>query len=223
MSEFDFDAGEVLLIDKPLRWTSFDVIKKMRGMIRMKKIGHAGTLDPLATGLLIICTGKATKKINELQGFDKCYTGTISLGKTTPSYDLETEFDSESPIDGITENEIHDCANRLTGELQQIPPVYSAIKIDGKRAYTKARKNEKVEMKSRLVTVKRFDITSCDLPNVRFSIECTKGTYIRSIAHDFGQLLGCGAHLSELRRTSIGNYDLQNALTLDDFQKMINQ
>lgn len=214
---FDFEAGEVLLIDKPYTWTSFDVIKKLRNTIKIKKIGHAGTLDPLATGLLIVCTGKATKKINDYQGQDKVYTGIIEIGKTTPSYDLETEFDTEKGIDGIQESDLESAVKPLIGDISQLPPVYSAIKIGGERAYKKARKKEKVKMEPRQVRVDYFKLTKIDFPEIHFEIKCSKGTYIRSLAHDFGQNLGCGAHLKALTRTAIGDSKLEDAYTLDQF------
>tara|TARA_R110000868_G_scaffold144753_1_gene364083 strand:- start:113 stop:814 length:702 start_codon:yes stop_codon:yes gene_type:complete len=218
MKDFDFEKGEVLLIDKPQTWTSFDIIKKLRYALKVKKIGHAGTLDPLATGLLIVCTGKFTKRINKFQGMDKTYEGIIELGKTTPSYDLETEFDSEAEFSSITEIDLLNAAKLQTGSFDQIPPVFSAIKVDGKRAYKSARNNEELVMKSRPVQIEEFEITKIDLPEVHFKIVCSKGTYIRSMAHDFGKELGCGAYLKYLRRTAIGDfmvgdtYDLQELI-----------
>ena len=214
---FDFDTGEVLLIDKPYQWTSFDVIKKLRNTIRIKKIGHAGTLDPLATGLLIVCTGKFTKKINEFQDQDKIYTGIIEIGKTTPSYDLETEFDFESEFEHITNDDLNKAVEPLIGDISQLPPVYSAIKIGGERAYKKARRNEEVKMSPRHVKVIEFNFTKVELPEIHFEIKCSKGTYIRSLAHDLGQNLGCGAHLKALKRTGIGAFKVEDAYDMDEF------
>ncbi|MBL3658484.1 tRNA pseudouridine(55) synthase TruB [Fulvivirga sediminis] len=208
--------GSVLLIDKPYQWTSFDVVKKLRYALKVKKIGHAGTLDPLATGLLILCTGKMTKQIETFQAQEKEYTGKFYLGKTTPSYDLETEVDSETSIDHLHEQEIHEATIPFTGIIEQTPPIFSAIKVNGKRAYEGARKGEDVKLKSRKVEIKAFEITSIDLPEVSFRIVCSKGTYIRSIAHDFGQALGVGAHLSELRRTRIGDFSVDDAKTIEE-------
>ncbi|UII20971.1 tRNA pseudouridine(55) synthase TruB [Fulvivirga ligni] len=211
--------GSVILIDKPLEWTSFDVVKKLRYALKVKKIGHAGTLDPLATGLLILCTGKMTKQIEKYQGQEKEYTGKFYLGKTTPSYDLETEVDSETSIDHLTSDQIHRATEAFTGIIEQTPPIYSAIKVDGKRAYEGARKGEEVKLKSRNVEVKSFEITAIDLPEVHFKIICSKGTYIRSLAHDFGQSLGVGAYLSELRRTRIGDFKVEDAQTIEEATK----
>jgi len=215
--KFDFASGEVLLIDKPYEWTSFDVIKKIRNIIRIKKIGHAGTLDPLATGLLIICTGKFTKKINDYQGQDKVYTGVIEIGKTTPSFDLETAFDSEKEYEKITLPDVQSAVKPLIGDILQQPPVYSAIKIGGERAYKKARRNEKIKMALRPVMVKEFNFTKIDFPELHFEIKCSKGTYIRSLAHDLGQNLGCGAYLKSLKRTAIGTCKLEDAYSLEEF------
>ncbi|MEQ6119538.1 tRNA pseudouridine(55) synthase TruB [Reichenbachiella sp. MALMAid0571] len=220
MRDFDFEKGEVLLVDKPQTWTSFDIVKKLRYALKVKKIGHAGTLDPLATGLLIVCTGKFTKRINEFQGMDKTYEGIIEVGKTTPSYDLETEFDSEADYTNISESALLQAAKLQTGSFDQIPPVFSAIKVDGKRAYKSARKNEELVMKSRPVQIDEFELTKIDLPEVHFRIVCSKGTYIRSIAHDFGKELGCGAYLKYLRRTAIGDFRVNDAY---DMQQLIAQ
>lgn len=214
--QYDFAAGEILLINKPLDWTSFDVVKKVRNTIRVKKVGHAGTLDPLATGLLILCTGKFTKRIDEIQGQEKEYTGVIRLGETTPSYDRETEVTETRDISHLTEENIKAAAQTFVGTIEQIPPIYSAVQIDGKRAYDLARKGKEVELKSRTVTIKAFDIISINGPEVEFKVVCSKGTYIRSLAHDLGQQLGVGAHLSKLERTRIGEYKLEDALTIDD-------
>lgn len=218
---FDFAAGEVLLINKPYEWTSFDVVKKLRGAIKIKKIGHAGTLDPLATGLLVVCTGKATKKINEFQTLGKEYIGTLEIGKTTPSVDLETEFDSEQPFDHIEKEALYKAAEELTGDLMQVPPIYSAIKIDGQRAYKFARRKEDIKLEPRPVTVSRFDLTGINKPTIDFDIACSKGTYIRSLVRDLGEKLGCGAHMSSLIRTSIGPYLLSNAYELDELVAQI--
>ena len=215
----EFSEGKLLLIDKPLTWTSFDVVNKLRYVLKVKKIGHAGTLDPLATGLLLIGTGKFTKKLNELQGLGKTYEGIFELGKTTPSFDLETDFDSENPIEHLTEKEIHSVVEKLTGPLQQVPPAHSAIRIKGERAYKRARANKEVKLDPRNVHVHRFEITQLVLPEVHFRIECSKGTYIRSIARDLGELLGVGAYLKALRRTRIGEYDLKEAYNLEEFVK----
>jgi len=210
------DEGRVLLINKPLRWTSFDVVNKLRYKLKIKKIGHAGTLDPLATGLLIICSGKFTKRIEEFMGFEKEYTGKFVLGQTTPSYDLETEVSEAKDISHLTSEMILNATKPLTGNIQQLPPAHSAIRIGGKRAYEFARKGQEVELKTRDVEVREFEITAIQLPVVSFRISCSKGTYIRSIARDFGENLGVGAYLSELCRTRIGEYRLENALTIDD-------
>lgn len=214
----DFLNGQLLLIDKPLGWSSFQAVNKLKWVIRKNfnlkkiKIGHAGTLDPLATGLLLICTGKFTKTINELQGQVKEYTGTFTLGATTPSYDLETETDKTYPIDHITENLVHDATEKFIGEIEQIPPVFSALKKDGKRLYEYAREGKKIEIKKRPITIYEFEITAIELPKVSFRIVCSKGTYIRSLAHDFGKELNSGAHLTELRRTKIGDYTVNKAI-----------
>jgi tRNA pseudouridine55 synthase len=207
----------MLLIDKPLTWTSFDVVGKVRNSIKplKLKVGHAGTLDPLATGLLIVCTGKLTKKIDSYQAEDKEYTGSITLGATTPSYDLETEIDETFPIDHITEEMIFEAAKSFEGEIQQFPPAHSAIKINGERVYEKARRGEEVEIKSRQVRINSFLIEKIELPNVYFRISCSKGTYIRSLAYDFGKILQSGSHLSSLRRTKSGDYSVENAWNLE--------
>lgn len=214
----DFLTGQLLLIDKPLGWSSFQAVNKLKWAIRKKfglnkiKIGHAGTLDPLATGLLLVCTGKFTKRIKELQGQVKEYTGTITLGATTPSYDLETEIDKTFSIDTISEEMIRDAASRLTGDIEQQPPIFSALKKDGKRLYEYAREGKVVEIKKRSVTVSEFEIVKLQLPEVHFRIVCSKGTYIRSLAHDLGLLLKNGGHLSKLRRTKIGDYSVDTAI-----------
>lgn len=214
-------TGSVLLIDKPVKWTSFDVVNYIRKSINVK-IGHAGTLDPLATGLLILCTGKMTKEIDNFQGMDKEYTGTIILGQTTPSFDLETEISDTKDCSSISNNEIYDLAIQMIGAQNQIAPSYSAKKIDGERAYHKARRGEDVELKAREIEIKEFDIVeikrNSDIIYVNFRIVCSKGTYIRAIARDFGLKLNNIAYLSNLVRTKIGQFNLSDALTLDDFK-----
>jgi tRNA pseudouridine55 synthase len=223
MTEEAYKNGQVLLIDKPLTWTSFQVVNKLRWEIRQRfnikkiKVGHAGTLDPLATGLLIICTGKQTKQIDTYQGQVKEYTGTFTLGGTTPSYDLETEINNTFPTAHITEELLHETTKQFVGEIQQKPPIFSAIKKDGKRLYELARKGETTEIKERTVTVSSFEITKINLPEVGFRIICSKGTYIRSIAFDYGKALNSGGHLSALRRTKIGNFSVDNALSVEGF------
>lgn len=225
----DFLEGQVVLIDKPLTWSSFQAVNKLKYILKREfdlpkkfKIGHAGTLDPLATGLLIICTGKYTKKITEIQAQKKEYTGTITVGGTTPSYDLETEIDKTFPIDHITNDLIVSTTLHFMGEIDQIPPVFSAIKKDGKRLYEHARAGEEVEIKSRKTTIYKFEITRIDLPNIDFRVSCSKGTYIRSLAFDFGNALQSGAHLSALRRTKIGDYDVKNARNPEQFLENLN-
>ncbi|MFD2160946.1 tRNA pseudouridine(55) synthase TruB [Paradesertivirga mongoliensis] len=210
---FNFAEGELLLINKPYRWTSFDVVGKIRNSFKplKLKVGHAGTLDPLATGLLIICTGKLTKKIDEFQAQEKEYTGTMTLGATTPSYDLETEIDQTFNISGLTEEQIRDNCKHFIGLLEQFPPAHSAVKVDGERLYLKARRGETVELKARQVTITEFEITRIDLPEVDFRVVCSKGTYIRSLVYDFGKLLNNGAYLSKLRRTRSGDFRVENA------------
>ena len=211
-----YNNGKTLLVDKDLDWTSFDVVKKIKNIIKCKKVGHAGTLDPLATGLLIICTGKNTKKINDIQNQDKVYTGEFILGKSTPSHDLETEFNSQKDIKNITSDRIEEVSKRFVGEQLQRPPKFSAVKVNGKRAYEYARDNEEVKIKEKNINIYEFKITEFNLPNISFKISCTKGTYIRSIARDFGEKLGCGAVLSKLRRTEIGNYNVEDAFKVND-------
>lgn len=195
------DEGEVILIDKPLTWTSFDVANKLKRGCKFKKIGHAGTLDPLATGLLILCTGKKTKQIDLYQAQEKEYTGTLVLGKTTPSVDLETEFDAEYPTDHITPETLENARLQLVGTIEQTPPIYSALRVDGERLYKKARRGEEIEIKKRIVEISLFEIDPTNFPAVDFKIICSKGTYIRSIVRDFGQLVGSGAYMSALCRT----------------------
>ena len=217
----DFVNGAMLLIDKPLNWTSFDCVNKIRGALKAKlqmkklKVGHAGTLDPLATGLLLICTGKWTKKIDGLQGMPKQYTGSLKLGATTPSYDAETEEDNQFPIEGITEEMLHNATTPFTGQIEQVPPMYSALKKDGVALYKMAREGKTIERKARTVTIDTFDLTNIDLPQVHFLVDCTKGTYIRSLAHDFGASLNNGAYLSSLVRTKIGEYSVADANGMD--------
>lgn len=224
----DFLDGQILLINKPLGWTSFDVVKKIKNLIRTKynlkklKVGHAGTLDPLASGLLIVCTGKFTKRISELQGQAKIYTGDITLGGTTPSYDLETEIDTKFETNHITENLIKETTAQFVGEIEQKPPIFSALKRGGERLYEKARRGESFEIQARKVSVHSFDIKTIEMPKVRFEIKCSKGTYIRSIAYDFGTALNSGAYLSKLCRTAIGDYQLGDALDVSDFEKQLN-
>lgn len=227
MYHFDFQTGETLLVNKPSTWTSFDVVNKLRYTIsralgvKRIKVGHAGTLDPLATGLLIICTGKKTKTINELQGLDKEYTGTICLGGTTPSYDAETEIDQTFPLDHLTSTAITAIPAQFLGEQQQIPPMYSALKVNGVPLYKKARKGKTVEVKARTVHIHEFELNRIELPHVDFRISCSKGTYIRSIAYDFGKALNNGAYLSALCRTRIGDFYLKDAWELTELVKVI--
>jgi tRNA pseudouridine55 synthase len=223
MTGEDYKAGQVLLIDKPLEWTSFQAVNKLRWHIRQRfhikkiKVGHAGTLDPLATGLLIICTGKQTKSINEYQGQIKEYTGTFTVGGTTPSYDLESEVNETFPTEHITDELIHKTTEQFIGTIQQRPPIFSALKKDGKRLYELARKGETVDIPTREITIDEFEITNINLPKVEFRVVCSKGTYIRSLAFDFGKALNSGAHLSALRRTKIGDYTVENAVSIETF------
>lgn len=211
-----FSEGKVLLINKPLRWTSFDAVKKVRILTRIPKVGHAGTLDPLATGLLIICTGKFTKQINNYMAQEKEYTGTITLGSTTPTYDLESEPENLKSTDHITEPMIIEATKQFTGEIMQMPPMHSAIKKDGKPLYLYARKGQEVKVEPRKIFIARFDITKVELPLVHFRVVCSTGTYIRSLANDLGAALGCGGHLSSLCRTRIGEFRLEDAMTIDE-------
>ena len=217
----DYQTGQVLLIDKPLGWTSFQVVNKVRWLIRQEfdikkiKVGHAGTLDPLASGLLILCTGKFTKQIQSYQAQHKEYTGTITLGGTTPSYDLETDIDQKFATTGITKEAINKAREQFVGDIMQQPPIFSALKKEGKRLYEYARAGETVEIPKRPVHISAFEITRIDLPDVHFRVACSKGTYIRSLAHDFGKALNNGGHLSALRRTKIGEFDVKNAQTLE--------
>ncbi len=223
----DYQAGQVILIDKPLNWTSFQVVNKVRWLIKQQfkikkiKVGHAGTLDPLATGLLILCSGKFTKQIETYQAQHKEYTGTITLGGTTPSYDLETEIDNTFDVSEISEAQIIEATKQFTGEIDQRPPVFSALKKEGKRLYEYARAGEVVAIPTRKITISEFEITSIDMPNVHFRVACGKGTYIRSLAHDFGEALNNGAHLSALRRTKIGDFSVDNAISIEAFETLI--
>lgn len=223
----DFKEGQILLFDKPLGWTSFQVVNKVRWLIRKScnikkiKVGHAGTLDPLASGLLIICTGKFTKKIDELQGQEKEYTGTFTLGATTPSYDMETEVDETFETSHISDEDIEGAALEFLGEIDQVPPKYSALKKDGKRYYDYARNGEELEIPSRKTTIEEFEITEVRFPEVDFRVVCSKGTYIRSLANDFGKALGTGAYLSSLRRTKIGGFLVDEALDVESFEKLL--
>ena len=221
----DFLNGQVLLIDKPLGWSSFQAVNKLKWVIRKKfalkkfKIGHAGTLDPLATGLLLICTGKFTKTIENLQGLEKEYTGTITLGATTPSYDLETEVDQTFPVDHISEDLIQETRSQFVGKIEQTPPIFSALKKDGKRLYEYAREGKAVAINKRSITISAFEITEIQLPEVKFRVVCSKGTYIRSLANDFGRALQSGGHLTALRRTKIGDYNVNKAIDPLDFEE----
>jgi len=223
----DFKEGQVLLFDKPLGWTSFQLVNKVRWLIRKSceikkiKVGHAGTLDPLASGLLIICTGKFTKNIVEYQGMEKEYTGTFTLGGTTPSYDLETKIDQVFETAHISEKNITEATFGFIGETEQVPPVFSALKKDGRRLYEYARNGEEVKIESRKIEITEFEITNIRFPEVDFRVVCSKGTYIRSLANDFGIALGSGAHLSELRRSKIGTFSVDNALSLSSFEDLL--
>ena len=222
-----FLNGEIILIDKPLDWTSFQVVNKIRWLIRSTfgikkiKVGHAGTLDPLASGLLILCTGKMTKSIEQFIGQEKEYTGTFTLGSTTPSYDLETEVDNTFPTDHITEELLQATLNQFVGTIDQYPPVFSALKKDGKRLYEYAREGIEVEIPARKVNIHSFELTQKVIPKVDFKVICSKGTYIRSLANDFGKALNSGAHLSALRRTRIGEFNIEHAISIEDFEKQI--
>ena len=221
LNETSVTEGQLLLIDKPLNWTSFQVVNKIRWELKNKfgikklKVGHAGTLDPLATGLLLVCTGKMTKKISEIQALVKEYTGTFTLGATTPSYDLETPIDGTFPIDHLDDNALKEVINQFTGVVDQYPPVFSAIKKDGKRLYEYARKGEEIKIKSRQVEILAFELTKIKLPTIDFYVKCSKGTYIRSLANDYGKALGSGAHLSSLRRTAVGLHRIEDAYTIE--------
>jgi tRNA pseudouridine55 synthase len=224
----NFLNGQIILIDKPLHWTSFQAVNKMKyalinkaGLPKKFKIGHAGTLDPLASGLLLVCTGKFTKKITELQGQAKEYTGTFYIGATTPSYDLETEIDQTFDTSHIDETLIHETVNFFLGEIDQKPPIFSAIKKDGIRLYEHARAGETVEIETRKTTIHEFEITRIALPEIDFRVVCSKGTYIRSLAYDFGKAMNSGSHLTVLRRTKIGNYDVKDAIDVTLFEQSL--
>jgi len=226
-SETDFLEGQVLLFNKPLGWSSFDVVKKVRGIIKSEKkikkikVGHAGTLDPLADGLLIVCTGKFTKRIDEIQGQKKVYIGEITLGGTTPSYDKETEVDQTFDVSEITDKIIHKTSKKFEGKIMQKPPIFSALKREGKRLYKHAREGTKIEINAREVEIEKFEITSIEMPKITFKVVCSKGTYIRSLAHDFGKELNNGAHLSSLKREMIGNFSLSDSINIDSFKENI--
>lgn len=228
-SETNFLDGTVLLFDKPLTWSSFDLVKKVRNIIksakqiRKIKVGHAGTLDPLADGLLIVCTGKFTKKIEEIQGKKKVYTGEITLGETTPSYDKETEVDKTFETSHITNELLHSTCKIFEGNIMQKPPIFSALKRQGKRLYQHAREGNIIEIKSREVKIEKFEITNISMPKIQFRVICSKGTYIRSLAYDFGLALNSGAHLSSLRREKIGDFDLKDAFSIESFQTAIHK
>jgi tRNA pseudouridine55 synthase len=218
-----FDEGQVIIIDKPLEWTSFDVVRKVRNMVRTRKVGHAGTLDPLATGLLIVCTGKFTKRINEYMAQEKEYTGTITLGAVTPTYDLESEPQDFRECMHLSLQDIVQATEQFKGDIQQLPPAHSAIKVNGKRLYELARKGKEVKLESRPVTIKEFEITAVELPVVHFRVVCSTGTYIRSLANDLGQVLGCGGYLSSLCRTRIGAFTLKEAKSMEEVTAWVHE
>ena len=218
-----FSEGKVLLIDKPLHWTSFDAVRKIRNTIKIKKVGHAGTLDPLATGLLIICTGKFTKKINEYMSQEKEYTGAFTLGAVTPTYDKESAPQDFKDYSSVTEEKINSAAKTFVGEIQQFPPIYSAIKKDGVALYELARRGEDAELQARTIKISVFEIININMPEVSFRVVCGTGTYIRSLAHDMGAVLGCGAYLSELRRTRIGDYSVDDAVSIEGFLEQLSE
>jgi len=229
MSDNPFVKGQVIMIDKPLNWTSFQVVNKVRWLIRKQyglkklKVGHAGTLDPLATGLLILCTGAMTKSIEEFQGQEKKYTGRLKLGATTPSYDLETQINAIFKYEHITEEMLYGALPQFTGTILQKPPIFSAIKKDGKRLYSLAREGKTTELPEREITIKEFALSAVELPDVEFNVRCSKGTYIRSLAHDFGAALDSGAHLTALRRTAIGSYDVAQAISIEQFEGQLSR
>ncbi|MFT3737146.1 MAG: tRNA pseudouridine(55) synthase TruB [Breznakibacter sp.] len=222
---YNFEEGEILLFDKPYDWTSFDLVNKVRCMLKYQlrkkhiKVGHAGTLDPLATGLMIVCTGKATKKIEQLSGLDKEYVASIELGAVTPTYDLESLVEHHKPYHHVTQQHVEQALDRFRGSIMQIPPVFSAIKIKGEKAYELARRGETVDLSPRPVRIHQLEIEAFDLPRVVLRIKCSKGTYIRSLAHDIGQAVGVGAHLTDLCRTQIGEFSLENALQIEKFER----
>ncbi len=225
----DFIEGEVLYIDKPLYWTSFRLVKVVRSKICQKlgikrlKVGHAGTLDPLATGVMILCTGKKTKQIEEFQSYSKEYVANIKLGATTPSFDLETEIDAVYPVDHITESMLHEVIRQLTGVIEQVPPIYSAIKVEGKRAYRYARRNKEIELKPKLLVIDSIELISCNIPDITIRVACSKGTYIRALARDIGAALNSGAHLVGLMRTKIGDITLDKCLKMDDIDQFLDE
>ena len=225
LSKNSIEEGEVFLIDKPLKYTSFQVVKKLRNILKNKfnlnklKVGHAGTLDPLASGLLIICTGRMTKQISDFQNLDKEYVGTMSIGSTTPSYDLETKIDRTFSTDHINENLLNKIKDNFIGTIDQVPPIFSAVKKNGKRLYKYAREGKKIEIKSKKVTINKFDLKNIYIPKIDFEVNCSKGTYIRSLINDFGRDLNSGAHLVSLRRTKIGSFSINNSITIDEFIK----
>jgi tRNA pseudouridine55 synthase len=229
LNQYDFLRGATLLVDKPKGWTSFDVVNKLRFRLKHAlnvkkiKVGHAGTLDPMATGLLIICTGKATKLLADYQGLSKEYTGTLTLGASTPSYDAETEIDETFPVDHLTPELLKEARENFLGEIDQIPPMFSAIKVGGQPLYKKARKGEVIALEPRRVVIYEFELTHIDLPRIDFRVHCSKGTYIRSLAHDFGKAVGSGAYLSALRRTKVGNFRIEDAWELDELSAAIEQ
>lgn len=216
-----YEQGQVLLINKPFHWTSFDAVRKIRNLIKIKKVGHAGTLDPLATGLLIICTGKFTKKISEYMAQEKEYAGTITLGATTPTYDLESEPENFKSIEKISDQDIRETTKKFVGEIMQVPPAHSAIKLEGKRVYELARKGKEVKLEPRKIFIKEFSIEKIEMPVLHFKVVCSTGTYIRSLANDLGQELECGAYLSSLCRTRIGNFKLSDAMTINEFEEKL--
>ncbi|MBB6459461.1 tRNA pseudouridine(55) synthase TruB [Flammeovirga kamogawensis] len=223
MQDFDFVAGETVLVDKPLEWTSFGVVKKLRWEMKVKKVGHAGTLDPLATGLLILCTGKSTKTIDQIQGKIKEYEGEMVIGATTASYDLETEVENQVDISHITEQNILDLLPQFTGKIMQVPPMHSAIKVNGVRVYKHARKGKEVKIDPREVEISELEITKIDFPKIQFRMVCSKGTYVRSFVKDFGDALGVGAYMSGLRRTKIGEYDVKDAKSVEEWIEVIRE
>lgn len=223
LSNCDFHSGEIILIDKPIDWTSFDVVNKIRSATGEKKVGHAGTLDPKATGLLIICTGKKTKEILQFQDLEKTYSGSILLGMKSKSMDLETELFGSHDLSSIKDDDIYNASKNFVGSIKQIPPMYSAIKHNGKSLYNIARKGKTIDLQPREVTVTRFDILKINLPYINFEITCSKGTYIRSIANDLGEMLGCGAVLYSLRRTAIGNFFVDDALLITEFVQLLKE
>lgn len=229
MAQMDFITGEIIAIDKPLGWTSFDAVKRVRGAIQRRlnvkkfKVGHAGTLDPLATGVLIICTGRATRDIERLQNGTKEYVATLRLGATTPSFDLETEIDAFFPFEHITEEMVREILPRFTGSIMQVPPVYSAVKVDGKRAYKYARKGKEVELKAKQLVIEQLEMLPSELPELRLRIVCSKGTYIRALTRDIGVALGSGAHLTALCRTRVGDISLSDCLSVDDAVRKISE